>query len=70
MKFEQNWPKSFENVNGWMDARTDDRQKVITIAHPEHSSDELINAVITLLCVFNCCRVFHCRNSSVPIKNY
>ena len=26
-----------------MDARTDDGQKVITIAHPEHSSGELIN---------------------------
>ena len=30
--------KSFENVNGW----TDDRRKVITIAHPEQSSGELI----------------------------
>ena len=30
--------KSFENVNG----RTDDGRKVITIAHPEHSSGELI----------------------------
>ena len=29
--------KSFENVNG----RTDDGRKVITIAHPEHSSGEL-----------------------------
>ena len=28
---------SFESVNGW----TDDGQKVITIAHPEHSSGEL-----------------------------
>ena len=42
MKFEQNWVKgfrgeSFENVNG----RTDDRRKVITIAHPEHSSGEI-----------------------------
>ena len=37
--------KLFENVNGWMDGRTegrtDDRRKVITIAHPEHSSGEL-----------------------------
>ena len=29
--------KLFENVNGQMD----DKQKVITIAHPEYSSDEL-----------------------------
>ena len=29
--------KSFENVNG----RTNDRRKVITIAHPEQSSGEL-----------------------------
>ena len=29
--------KSFENVNG----RTDDGQKTITVAHPEHSSGEL-----------------------------
>ena len=29
--------KSFENVN----RRTDEGQKVITIAHPEHSSGEL-----------------------------
>ena len=37
--------KSFENVNGRthgrMDGRTDDGRKVITIAHPEHSSGEL-----------------------------
>ena len=38
--------KSFENVNGRMDARMhgwtdDDGRKVITIAHPEHSSGEL-----------------------------
>ena len=33
--------KSFENVNGRMDARTNDGRKVITIAHPEHSSGEL-----------------------------
>ena len=33
--------KTFENVNG----RTDDGQKVITIAHPEHSSGELIKWV-------------------------
>ena len=36
---------SFESVNGRTDARpdgrTDDGQKVITVAHPEHSSDEL-----------------------------
>ena len=43
MKFEQNWhtgseEKSYENVNRWMHGRTDDGQKVITIAHPEHSS--------------------------------
>ena len=37
--------KSFENNNGRMhgrtDGRTDDGRKVITIAHPEHSSGEL-----------------------------
>ena len=36
---------SFESVNGQPDGRTaermDDGQKVITIAHPEHSSSEL-----------------------------
>ena len=46
MKFEQNWfsgfrGEAFENVNGCTDGRTDDGQKVITIAHPEHSSGEL-----------------------------
>ena len=34
-------------TDGWTDGRTgrlmDDGQKVITIAHPEHSSGELIN---------------------------
>ena len=49
MKFEQNWlrdeseEKSFENVNGRMDEQTDDGQKVVTIAHPEHSLGELIS---------------------------
>ena len=36
---------SFESINGQTtrqtDRQTDDRQKVITIAHPEHSSGEL-----------------------------
>ena len=46
MKFERNWlsgfrEKSFENVNGRTDGRTDDGRKVITIAHPEQSSGEL-----------------------------
>ena len=45
MKFDQNWlrgfrEKSFENINGWKDTWPDGR-KVITIAHPEHSSGEL-----------------------------
>ena len=45
MKLEPNWLSGFrgevvENVNGWTDTRTDGR-KVITIAHPEHSSGEL-----------------------------
>ena len=31
----------FESVNGQRHTRTDDGQKVITIAHPEHSSGEL-----------------------------
>ena len=30
-----------------MEARTDNGQKVITIAHPEHSSGELKNRTIT-----------------------
>ena len=42
--------KSFENVNGQTDVQTDgrtdgqadNRRKVITIAHPEHSSGELL----------------------------
>ena len=34
--------KSFENVNGWTDGRMDNRREVITIAHPEHSSGELM----------------------------
>ena len=33
--------KTFENVNGRTHERTDDGQKVTTIAHPEHSSGEL-----------------------------
>ena len=36
--------RSFVNVSGRTDARTDDGRKVITIAHPEHSSGELKNA--------------------------
>ena len=32
---------SFESVNQWTDNRMDDGQKVITTAHPEHSSSEL-----------------------------
>ena len=31
----------FESVNGRMDGWTDEGHKVITTAHPEHSSDEL-----------------------------
>ena len=37
MKFEQNWLSSLRSclqVNGRTDKRTDDRQKVITTAHP------------------------------------
>ena len=46
MIFEQNWlscfkEKSFENVNGWTDRRTDDGQRVSTVAQSEHSSGEL-----------------------------
>ena len=36
--------RSFENVNG----RTDDGRKWVTIAHPEHSSGELIKKIIPL----------------------
>ena len=39
---------SFGSVNGRTDGRTDDGQKVITIAHPEHSSGELNMALIML----------------------
>ena len=42
MKFEEIWPRGFrevvqrcERMNRRMDRRTDDRQGVITIAHPE-----------------------------------
>ena len=47
MKFEQNWLSGFRGgrlkmlTDGRTDARTDDGRKVITIAHPEHSSGEL-----------------------------
>ena len=47
MKFEQNWLSGFRGgrltmlTDGRMDEGSDDRQKVITIAHPEHSSGEL-----------------------------
>ena len=46
MKFQQTGSaaseeKSFENFNGRTHWRTDNQQKVITIAHPEHSSGEL-----------------------------
>ena len=42
MKFEEIWPKGFrgEVVQRW-DGRTDNGEKVITEAHPEHSSGEL-----------------------------
>ena len=33
---------SFECINGQTNNRTDNGQKVLTIAHPEHSSGELI----------------------------
>ena len=33
------------NAKCWL-GRTEDRQKVITIAHPEHSSDELIISIL------------------------
>ena len=47
---------SFENVNGWahryMDGRpagrTDNGRKVITIAHPEHSSGELKISILLI----------------------
>ena len=32
-----------------MDRRTDDGRKVITIAHPEHSSGELIKTILVIL---------------------
>ena len=54
MKFEQNWLSGFreeaiENVNGWMHGQTDNRRKVITIAHPEHSSGELKKGIFVHL---------------------
>ena len=36
-------------TDGRTDARTEDGRKVMTIAHPEHSSGELINTVCSLL---------------------
>ena len=47
MKFELNWLSGFRggrlkmSTDARMDERTDDEQKVITIAHPEHSSSKL-----------------------------
>ena len=43
MKFEQNSLRGFSGgrLEVLTGARTDDEQKVITIAHPEHSSGEL-----------------------------
>ena len=44
IKFEQNWLRGFRGGRLKMlttDARTEDGRKVITIAHPEHSSGEL-----------------------------
>ena len=61
MKFEQissgaSEEKSFENVNGLThgrtDARTEDGRKVITIAHPEHSSGELKMPTIVGIFIF------------------
>ena len=44
---------SFESVNGrtdrHTDGRTDEGQKMITIAHPEHNSDELKTMMGTLI---------------------
>ena len=37
-------------MNGCTDARTQDGQKVITIAHPEHSSGELNKTAGHALC--------------------
>ena len=52
MKFEQNWLSGFRRsclkiltdgrTDGRTDGLTDDGRKVITIAHPEQSSGELI----------------------------
>ena len=43
MKFEQNWLGGFrgEVLKMLTDGETEGGQKVITIAHPEHSSGEL-----------------------------
>ena len=47
MKFEQNWLRGFRGgclkmfTDRQTDAWTDDGRKVITLAHPEHSSGEL-----------------------------
>ena len=50
MKFEQNWLSSFRGGQLKMltDERTDEGQKVITIAHPEQSSGELKQKSLTL----------------------
>ena len=45
---------SFKSVNGLMDGRMEDGQKVITIVHPEHSSGEQkINSVLKLNTCFS-----------------
>ena len=58
--------KSFENVNGWtdtqMDGRTDDGRKVITIAHPDHSSGELKSMGIIKMCI-GCYNTRFCTKS-------
>ena len=44
MKFEQNWFSGFRGegcLKMLKHRRTDDRQKVITIAYPKHSSGEV-----------------------------
>ena len=47
MKFEQNWQSGFKGkVNGRTDGLTGEGRKVITIAHPEHSSGELKTYVV------------------------
>ena len=48
MKFEENWPRDYSGEVFQRCGRTDDGRQVITIAHPEPCSGELIKNKISL----------------------